>query len=130
MSSPDTGAASTESGLDVAVIERAAERAGIEKQALCDALVVLHAELIGRHSQFERDDEYVTVEGTRAYRVPDAECDDLLSEFDFEDDTETAVRLAHTEQAKLMFATDVAGDDNFDSDECGIVVGIDTAEQF
>jgi len=130
MSSPDTGIASTESGLDVAVIERVAERAGVDKKELCDALVVLHAELIGRHSQFERDDEYVTVEGTRAYRVPDEECDDLLAVFDFEDDVAAAVRLAHTEQAKLMFAQDVAGDDNFDSDECGIVVGIDTAEQF
>jgi hypothetical protein len=130
MAKADTGTASTESGLDTAVIERAAERADIDEKELCDALVVLHADLIGRHSQFERAFDYVTVDGTRAYRVSDEVCDDLLSEFGFQDDITAGVGLAHTEQAKLLFAKSVRGDDNFDADECGIVIGIDTAEQF
>ncbi|MDS0223322.1 hypothetical protein NDI54_18425 [Haloarcula sp. S1AR25-5A] len=130
MAKADTGTASTESGLDTAVIERAAGWAEVNNKALCDALVVLHADLIGRHSQFERAFDYVTVNGTRAYRVSDAVCDDLLAEFGFEDDIAAGVRLAHTEQAKLLFAKSVRGDDNFDADECGIVIGIDTAEQF
>ncbi|GCF14764.1 hypothetical protein Harman_26990 [Haloarcula mannanilytica] len=130
MAKADTGTASTESGLDTAVIERAAERAGIDEKSLCDALVILHADLIGRHSKFEREFDYVTVDGTRAYRISDEVCDDLLSEFGFDDDIAAGVRLAHTEQAKLLFAKSVRGDDNFDADECGIVIGIDTAEQF
>lgn len=130
MAKADTDTASTESGLDTAVIERAAERAGIDEKSLCDALVILHADLIGRHSQFEGEGDYVTVDGTRAYRVSDEVCDDLLSEFGFEDDIAAGVRVTHTEQAKLLFAKSVHGDDNFDADECGIVIGIDTAEQF
>jgi hypothetical protein len=130
MAGADFGTASTESGLDAAVIERAAARAGVDERDLCDALVVLHADLIGRHGQFERACDYVTVDGTRAYRVSDGACDDLLSEFGFEGDVAAGVRLAHTEQAKLLFAESVRGDDNFDADECGVVIGIDTAEQF
>lgn len=130
MAKADTGTASMESGLDAAVIERAAGRADVGEQELCNALVILHAELIGRHGQYERRFDYVTVDGTRAYRVPDDVCDDLLEEFGFADTVEDALRLAHTEQAKLLFAKSVRGDDNFDPDECGIVIGIDTAEQF
>jgi len=130
MAKTDTGTASTESGLDGAVIERVAEWTGIGEQELCDALVILHADLIGRHSAFEREFDYVTVDGTRAYRVSDEVCDELLSEFGFEDAVAAGVELAHTEQAKLLFAKSVRGDDNFDDDECGIVIGIDTAEQF
>jgi len=53
----------------------------------------------------------------------------LLSPFDLDPDTEATVRYVHTEQAKRTFGKSVTGDDNFDSDEAG-VVGIDTAEQF
>ncbi|MFB6223434.1 MAG: hypothetical protein ABEH86_07155 [Haloarcula sp.] len=130
MAKADTSTASTESGLDTAVIERAAERAAVDEQDLCDALIILHAELIGRHGEFEREFDYVTVDGTRAYRVDDSVFDSLLSEFGFEEAVRDAIRLAHTEQAKLLFAKSVRGDDNFDTDECGIVIGIDTAEQF
>ena len=56
--------------------------------------------------------------------------DEYLAEFDFQDHLKAAVRDAHTEQARLMFAKSVTGDDNFDPDEAGIIVGIDTAEQF
>jgi len=130
MANADTGTAATESGLDSPVIERAAERAGVDERALCDALVVLHADLIGRHGRFERAFDYVTVDGTRAYRVADEAWDDLLEEFEFEDAVADAAMLAHTEQAKLLFAKSVRGDDNFDADESGVVIGIDTAEQF
>ncbi|GGK76742.1 hypothetical protein [Haloarcula sebkhae] len=130
MAKADTGTASTESGLDAAVIERAAERADVDEGDLCDALVILHADLIGRHGQFEREFDYVTVDGTRAYRISDEVCDGLLSEFGFKEGITAGVRLAHTEQAKLLFAKSIRGDDNFDADECGIVIGIDTAEQF
>ncbi|MBV0902010.1 hypothetical protein [Haloarcula salina] len=129
MADADTGTAATESGLDSAVIERAAERAGVDERDLCDALVVLHADLIGRHGRFERTVDYVTVDGTRAYRVADDTWDELLGEFEFESAVADAARHAHTEQAKLLFAASVRGDDNFD-DESGVVIGIDTAEQF
>jgi len=130
MAKADSGTASTESGIDVGVIERTVDRTGVEEAALCDALVILHAELIGRHSEFERDRDYVTVDGIRAYRVPETVCDEVLGEFDFTEAVAAALKHAHTEQAKLLFAKSVRGDDNFDVDECGIVIGIDTAEQF
>ncbi|WP_423998935.1 hypothetical protein ACOZ4I_09660 [Haloarcula salina] len=130
MANADTGTAATESGLDSAVIERASEWAGVDESDLCDALVVLHADLIGRHGRFERTYDYVTVDGTRAYRVADEAWEELLGEFEFEGAVADAARLAHTEQAKLLFASSVRGDDNFDADESGIVIGIDTAEQF
>jgi len=130
MAKADSDTASTESGIDVDVIDRTVERTGVEEAALCDALVILHADFIGRHSEFERDRDYVTVDGTRAYRVPDSVCEELLDDFEFSEAVVAALKHAHSEQAKLLFATAVQGDDNFDADECGIVVGIDTAEQF
>ncbi|QIO23535.1 hypothetical protein [Haloarcula sp. JP-L23] len=117
-------------GLDGAVIDRTAEKAEMETDRLVGALDILHAELIGRHSNLERTTEYVTEGGVRAYRVEDSVWDDFLDEFDFESTTEAAVRYAHTEQARLLFAKSVRGDDHFGPDEEGVVVGIDTAEQF
>lgn len=86
MAKADSGTASTESGIEVGVIERTVERTGVDETALCDALVIVHAELIGRHSQFERDRDYVTVDGTRAYCLPESVCDELLEDFEFADD--------------------------------------------
>lgn len=119
-----------EAGLDAAVLDRAVELTDVEPESLADALVVLHAELIGRHSNLEADADYVTVDGRRAYRVHETVWDDFLDEFGFDDATEAAVRYAHTEQAKLLFASSVGGTDVFDDAEEGVVIGIDTAEQF
>jgi hypothetical protein len=117
-------------GLDGAVIERAAAKAELDPGRLVDALEVLHAELIGRHSNLERTTEYVTVDGVRAYCVEASVWDEFLAEFDFSDVIASAVRYAHTEQAKLLFATSIRGDDHFGPGEEGVVIGIDTAEQF
>ncbi|MBX0298344.1 hypothetical protein EGH23_26165, partial [Halomicroarcula sp. F27] len=65
----DSATAADESGLDSATIERVAEMADVKHQTLATALVILHAELIGRHSNLEHSTDYVTVDGTRAYRV-------------------------------------------------------------
>lgn len=116
--------------LDWAIIERAADVADVETASLVTALEIIHAELIGRHSNLEGDTDYVTVDGRRAYRVHESVWTDFLAEFDFEGATELAVRYAHTEQAKLLCAASVAGSDDFDADEEGIVIDIDTAEQF
>ncbi|WP_324662799.1 hypothetical protein [Haloarcula sediminis] len=130
MSSGDGEATADKFGLSGAVIERTVEKAEMDPEELLGTLEILHAELIGRHSNLEREREYVTVDGVRAYRVNEAVWDEFLGEFDFEAPTESAVRYAHTEQAKLLFASSVRGDDNFDSDEEGVIIGIDTAEQF
>jgi len=130
MATTDSGTAAAESGIDQATVERAAEEMGVPEGDLCDALVVLHADLIGRHAAYERAHDYVTVDGTRAYRVPDSVFEELLDEFAFDGDERAAVEYAHTEMAKLLFATSVRGDDNFGAEELGIVIGIDTAEQF
>ena len=126
----DSEAVADRFGLDGAVIERVAEKADMDAATLVGALDVLHAELIGRHSNLEREREYVTVDGVRAYHVPESVWDDFLAEFDFEEPTASAVRYVHTEQAKLLFAKDVSGGDDFGSGEEGVVIGIDTAEQF
>jgi len=120
----------TEISIDTAVVDRAAERAGVEESALLDALVVLHAELIGLHGQYERAYDYVTVGGTRAYRVDGIVWEELLGEFDLDDAVGTAARFAHTEQARLLFESSVRGNDRFESEQAGIVIGVDTAEQF
>ncbi|WP_135304543.1 hypothetical protein [Haloarcula amylovorans] len=127
MTPDDTTA--NEVAINEARIDHAAETVGVDRGALADALVVFHPELLGRHSEFESE-PYVTVDGTRAYRVSESAVDELLADFDFGEEVTAAVKLAHTEQAELLFADAVQGDDDFDTDECGLVVGIDTAEQF
>lgn len=112
------------------VLERTADRSPADENAIADALVVLHSTLIGRHAEFERDHDYVTIDGTRAYRVPAAVWEDLHEEFEFDDEVAEAVESAHTEQARLAFADAVDVDERFGDDERGIVVGIDTAEEF
>lgn len=130
MSENRTTPAAVEVDFDATVVERAAELAEVGADSLVGALVVLHAELIGRHSNLEADTDYVTVDGRRGYRVRELVWDEFLAEFDFDDPTEAAVRYVHTEQAKLLFAKSVRGHDNFAPGEEGVVIGIDTAEQF
>jgi len=117
-------------GLDGAVIERTADRAGIATDALVDALDVLHAELLGRHSDLEGTGAYVTHDGVRAYRVRAHVWDDFLETFELDAEIEAAVRHAHTEQARQLFAATAEGGDSFDGDEEGVVVEIDTAKQW
>jgi len=124
----DTG----ETPITGAVVERVARGVDPDPSAIADALLALDAELIGRHGELERGAEYVTVDGTRAYRVGRDEWAALIDDFDFDFDESTAaaLRLAHTEQARLLFTAAVGADDRFAPDEAGVVVGIDTAEQF
>lgn len=119
-----------ETPISDAVLDRAAEKSGVEADDLADALVELNASLIGRHPELEREHDYVTVDTTRAYRVPGAVWNDLADDLDFEDALADAVALAHTEQAQLLFADAVGVDDRFAEDEYGVVVGIETAEEF
>ena len=130
MSPGGTKPMSDKFGLDGAVIERTAGKAEMDAERLLGTLEILHAELIGRHSNLEREREYVTVDGIRAYRVDETVWDEFLAEFDVDDTEAAAVRYAHTEQAKLLFAKSVSGSDSFRATEEGVVVGIDTAEQF
>ncbi|WP_049937789.1 hypothetical protein [Haloplanus natans] len=122
----DTG----EAPITGAVVERVARGVAPDASAIADALLALNAELLGRHGSLERTADYVTVDGTRAYRIGRDEWTALLDAFEFDESMATALRLAHTEQARLLFATAVDADDRFTSDETGVVVGIDTAEQF
>lgn len=124
--SPATG----EAEIDDAVLERTADRFDVDSEALANALVVLHASLIGRHSEYERGNDYTTVENRRAYRVPESTWADLRKEFDFAGDLGDAVEYAHTEQARLAFESAVGVDERFADDERGVVVSVDTAEQF
>ncbi|MFC4436429.1 MULTISPECIES: hypothetical protein [Natrialbaceae] len=128
--SDDRPSETNEAHIDSAVLERTTDRSEVDAETITDALVVLHSALIGRHAEFEREHDYATVGGTRAYRVPETVWDDLVDEFEFEDEVATAVKFAHTEQAQLAFTDAVSVDDRFDEGEFGVVVGIDTAEEF
>ena len=128
--SDDQSFETNEAAIDSAVLERTTDRSEVGAEPIADALVVLHSTLIGRHSEFEREHDYATVDDTRAYRVPETVWNDLIDEFEFEDEVAAAVEFAHTEQAQLVFADAVGVDERFEEDERGVVVGIDTAEEF
>ena len=123
---PETG----EAPIDDAVVRRVVADRSVEVDAVADALVELNAELLGRHAELERAGEYVTVDDVRAYRVDDGTWDGLLDGFGFDEEIAAAVVAAHTEQAGLLFADAVEGDDRFEEDEAGVAIGVDTAEQF
>lgn len=128
--SEDPVSGTEETSIGAAVIDRAADRSGVDADELADALVVLHASLIGRHAELEREYDYATVDETRAYRVPESVWDDLREAFDFEGDLAGAVEFAHTEQARLVFADAVDADARFEDGDRGVVIGVDTAEEF
>lgn len=128
---PDRKSPAThESEIDDAVLERAADRFDVDAGRIADALVVLHAALIGRHSEFERGHDYATVDDRRAYRVPESAWEDLQGEFEADGAVADAVEYAHTEQARLAFEDAVGVDERFAEDERGVVVSVDTAEEF
>jgi hypothetical protein len=58
--------------IDAETVDRVAEDEKVGVESPADVLAVLDAELLGMHSEFEREYEYVTVEDRRAY-VVDAE---------------------------------------------------------
>jgi hypothetical protein len=119
-----------EAPIDEAVLDRVADRTGVDASTIADELVVLNARLIGRHAELEREYEYVTADSTRAYRVPDAVWDDFTDGTGADEALAGAAQIAHTEQAQLMFADATGVDDRFGDGEYGVVVGIDTAEEF
>ena len=95
------------------------------REDLVDALVVLNAALIGEHSAYENEYDYVTVEGVRGYVVDTEVWERLRDEHDFEGQLAAAVQRAHAEQTERMLAA--ANEPRADID-AGIVIGIDTAE--
>lgn len=130
-SAPDQKSAATgEAEIDDAVLRRAADRFDVDAGRLADALVVLHAALIGRHSEFERGHDYTTVDERRAYRVSESVWEDLRGEFEADGAVADAVEYAHTEQARIAFEAAVGVDERFDDDQRGVVVSVDTAEEF
>lgn len=126
----DDGTETGEAPIDASVVERVADETNVSADELTNALVELNATLIGRHSTFERTADYVTVDGVRGYRVGVDNWETVLSDFTFEDEVETAVRRAHTEQARVLFASAADTREGFADDDVGAVVGVDTAEEF
>lgn len=111
------------------VLSRTADRTDVAVEELVDALVVLDADLRGRHSTYEMNHDYVTVEGTRAYLADGEAWDALVADFDLESDLADAARATHTEGARLLYDQSVAEHGQFTEDTVGIVVGVDTAEE-
>ncbi|AUV83468.1 hypothetical protein C2R22_18970 [Salinigranum rubrum] len=114
--------------VDAAVAERVVEDAGVSIDDLADVLTVLDAELRGLHSEFEREHDYVTVEGRRAYVVDREAWEAVVEGFDLDSALVDTARRAHTEQARLLVDAAVS-DVRFDDSDVGIVVGVETAEE-
>jgi hypothetical protein len=109
------------------VLSGTADRTDVSIETLVDTLVVLDADLRGRHSAYEANYEYVTVDGTRAYLADSEAWEAVVSEFDLDGDLESAARRAHTEGATLLVDRSVENP-QVTEDIVGIVVGVDTAE--
>ncbi|WP_224447609.1 hypothetical protein [Haloprofundus salilacus] len=113
---------------DSAVVDRVAGAEGVETSDLTDALAVLDAELLGKHSEFESEYDYVTADGRRAYLVDEAAWESFADSFDFENDLRSAARHAHDEQARLLYDSLVESAELVEN-AVGVVVGVDTAEE-
>ena len=114
-----------ETPIDADLLEAVATDESVPREDLTDALVVLNASLGGLHSTYEREYDYVTVEGVRAYVVDASAWETLQSEHDLDSRLAAAAQRTHTEQARRLLTA--AGEPRGDI-EAGIVVGIDTAE--
>lgn len=126
----ETDTETGESPIDAPVAERVADETELDLEELRTALVELNSRLIGRHSALERRGDYQTVDGVRGYRIPAEEWESILEEFDFDEETEGALLRAHTEQTRMLFAESPDARERFEDDEVGVVVGVDTAEEF
>lgn len=115
--------------LSESALSHAADREGVPMGDLVDALVVLDADLRGRHSTYEAEYDYVTVDGTRAYLADGEAWESLVTDFDLGSDVAEAARVAHTEGARLLYDRSVEEHGQFTENTVGIVVGVDTAEQ-
>lgn len=114
--------------IETDIVARTAEDAAVSSEQLTDALELLDADLKGRHSEFEAN-SYVTVENRRAYAVDPEAFETLFEPHDLDDALERAVRRAHERQAEALFVASEGNSELIES-ASGVVVGIDTAEQF
>ncbi|KTG10632.1 hypothetical protein AUR64_08175 [Haloprofundus marisrubri] len=113
---------------DDRVVERTVETTDVALDELTDALTVVDAELLGKHSEFESEYDHVTVDGRRAYLVDEAAWDSFVVSFGLDEKLLAAARRTHDEQARLLFDSSTEGVEPAD-DFVGVVVGVDTAEE-
>jgi hypothetical protein len=119
--SDDTGRSSGENSaaIDAAVVERVAEREGVDAGSLAEALVVVGADLTDAHHEYEREFEYAAMDDARVYGVDGATWDAVAERNDL-GELSGAVREAHREQADVLLEA---------VPETPLVVGVDTAEE-
>lgn len=116
-----------ETPIDAATVAQVADETGVSRERVADGLVVLNASLLGEHSTYEREREYATVEGVRAYVVDRAAWERLREEHGFDPGVADALRRAHTRYAEGLLER-AAGDVAVGEGGAAVVVGIDTAE--
>jgi ABC-type thiamine transport system substrate-binding protein len=114
-----------ETPIETDVIESVAADENVPQEDLVDALVVLNAALLGEHSRYEDEYDYVSVEGVRGYVVDTDVWERLRDEHDFEGQLAVAVQRAHAEQTEQLLA---AADEPRANIDAGVVIGVDTAE--
>lgn len=108
------------------VVEAVAGDHDVPVDDLETALVVLDADLKGRHSTYEREYDYATVEGVRVYAVDPAAWDELRGDLDLAAEVGRAAEAAHTRQAADL--VDRGGADLDFESASGVVAVVETAE--
>jgi hypothetical protein len=114
--------------IETDIVSRTADDFDVDETGLADALEALAGGLKGHHSRLERY-PYVSGEQRRAYAADSDEWGELLDPHGFDDELADAVRGAHHRQAKALFVANEADSADLD-DASGVVIGVDTAEQF
>lgn len=114
--------------IEKSIVSRTAENSGIDEEELADALEVVAGGLKGHHSRLEHY-PYVSGEERRAYAADPDEWEELLDPHGFDDELADAVRAAHDRQAEALFVANEADSAELE-DASGVVIGVDTAEQF
>ena len=125
----DGGNEAAETPIETDVVDEVAGDESVPREGLVDVLVVLNASLLGSHATYEREYEYVTVDGVRGYVVDTAAWETLCDEHDLDPQLAAAAQRAHTVQTeRLLAAADGDTDRATEAIDAGIVIGIDTAE--
>lgn len=114
--------------IETSIVSRTADDFDVDEEELADALEVLAGGLKGHHSRLEQY-PYVSGEERRAYAAAPDEWEELFESHEFDDELADAVRAAHDHQAEALFVAN-EGDSAELEDASGVVIGVDTAEQF
>ena len=114
--------------IETGIVSRTADDLDVDREELADALEVLAGGLKGHHSRLEQY-PYVSGEERRAYAADPDEWEELFEPHGFDGELADAVQAVHDRQAEALFVAN-EGDSAELEGASGVVIGVDTAEQF